>query len=173
MIHNDATPEDRGRSGDLRGARRRRAADLRAGDGAADGAALFPVLSDAMIVHHRDRRRARLQASGGAGVCRSSCARRAGCARRLRSARRRAVAGARRGAARRRLPAAPTTARVVRGARAPETRCWTCVRRPCRARARRLPSRQPARRRCRSATAGCASPMTTCCARWSRGSAPS
>jgi hypothetical protein len=33
--------EDRGRSRDLRGARRRRAADLRAGDGAADGAALL------------------------------------------------------------------------------------------------------------------------------------
>ena len=35
---------DRGRSRDLRGARRRRAADLRAGDRAADGAALLPVL---------------------------------------------------------------------------------------------------------------------------------
>ena len=34
----------RGRSGDLRGARRRRAADLRAGRGAADGAAVFSVL---------------------------------------------------------------------------------------------------------------------------------
>ena len=31
MIHNGATPDDRGRSRDLRGARRRRAADLRAG----------------------------------------------------------------------------------------------------------------------------------------------
>ena len=39
-----ATPGHRGRSRDLRGARRRRAAHLRAGDGAADGAALFPVL---------------------------------------------------------------------------------------------------------------------------------
>ena len=36
--------EHRGRSGNLRGARRRRAADLRAGRGAADGAAVFPVL---------------------------------------------------------------------------------------------------------------------------------
>ena len=45
MMHNDAHAEDRGRSRDLRGARRRRAADLRAGEGAADGAALFPVLS--------------------------------------------------------------------------------------------------------------------------------
>ena len=36
----------RGRSRDLRGARRRRAADLRAGDRAADGAALFPVLRE-------------------------------------------------------------------------------------------------------------------------------
>ena len=32
MIHNDATAEDRGRPGDLRGARRRRAADVRAGE---------------------------------------------------------------------------------------------------------------------------------------------
>ena len=44
MIHNDATPAYRGRSRDLRGARRRRAADLRAGHRPADGAALFPVL---------------------------------------------------------------------------------------------------------------------------------
>jgi hypothetical protein len=44
MIHNDATPHDRGRSRNLRGPRRRRTAHLRAGDGAADGAALFPVL---------------------------------------------------------------------------------------------------------------------------------
>ena len=36
--------EHRGRSGNLRGARRRRAAHLRAGRGAADGAAVFPVL---------------------------------------------------------------------------------------------------------------------------------
>ena len=43
MIHNGATPEDRGRSRDLRGARRRRAADLRAGRGPADGAAVFHV----------------------------------------------------------------------------------------------------------------------------------
>ena len=45
MIHNDATPRHRGRSRNLRGARRRRAADLRAGRGAADGAALFSVLA--------------------------------------------------------------------------------------------------------------------------------
>ena len=45
MIHNAATPAHRGRSGDLRGPRRRRAADLRAGDRAADGAAVFPVLN--------------------------------------------------------------------------------------------------------------------------------
>ena len=44
MIHNDATPQDRGRSRNLRGARRRRTADLRAGRGAADGAAVFSVL---------------------------------------------------------------------------------------------------------------------------------
>ena len=44
MMHNDATAGDRGRPRDLRGARRRRASDLRAGDGAADGAALLPVL---------------------------------------------------------------------------------------------------------------------------------
>ena len=37
-----------GRPGNLRGARRRRAADLRAGRGAADGAALFPVLGSTM-----------------------------------------------------------------------------------------------------------------------------
>ena len=47
MIHNDATPDDRGRSGDLRSARRRRAPDLRAGGSAADGATLLPVLSQA------------------------------------------------------------------------------------------------------------------------------
>ena len=45
MIHNGADAEDRGRSRDLRGPRRRRTADLRAGHGAADGAALFPVLT--------------------------------------------------------------------------------------------------------------------------------
>ena len=45
MMHNDATPDLSGRSGNLRGARRRRAAHLRAGRGAADGAAVFPVLS--------------------------------------------------------------------------------------------------------------------------------
>ena len=44
MIHNDATPHDRSRSRNLRGARRRRTADLRAGRGAADGAALLSVL---------------------------------------------------------------------------------------------------------------------------------
>ena len=37
--------DDRGRPRDLRGPRRRRAADLRAGRGAADGAAVFPVLA--------------------------------------------------------------------------------------------------------------------------------
>ena len=41
--------EDRGRSRNLRGARRRRAAHLRAGRGAADGAALFPVLMEASM----------------------------------------------------------------------------------------------------------------------------
>ena len=45
MIHNDATPGDRGRSRDLRGARRRRAAHLRACRGAADGAAVLFVLA--------------------------------------------------------------------------------------------------------------------------------
>ena len=45
MIHNNATPEYRGRSGNLRGARRRRAFDLCARRGAADGAAVFFVLS--------------------------------------------------------------------------------------------------------------------------------
>ena len=45
MVLNDALPRDRGRSRDLRGPRRRRASELRAGRGAADGAALFPVLS--------------------------------------------------------------------------------------------------------------------------------
>ncbi len=39
--------EDRGDPGDLRGARRRRAADLRTGARTADGAALFPVLGSA------------------------------------------------------------------------------------------------------------------------------
>ena len=39
-----ALPHDRGRSRNLRGARRRRAADLRAGHGAADGAEVFSVL---------------------------------------------------------------------------------------------------------------------------------
>ena len=45
MIHNDATPEHRSRSGNLRSPRRRRTPDLRAGRNAADGAALFSVLS--------------------------------------------------------------------------------------------------------------------------------
>ena len=48
---NDATAEDRGRSRDLRGPRRRRAADLRAGQGAADGAALLPVLRRCTMLH--------------------------------------------------------------------------------------------------------------------------
>ncbi len=46
MKLNDATPGDRGRPRDLRGPRRRRAPDLRAGRGPADGAALLPVLKD-------------------------------------------------------------------------------------------------------------------------------
>ena len=45
MILNDRDAAYRGRSRDLRGARRRRAADLRAGDGAADGAAVLSVLA--------------------------------------------------------------------------------------------------------------------------------
>ena len=73
MIHNDATPNDRGRSGDLRSARRRRAADLRAGRRAADGAALFPVLMNAGPCHHENvlpagrMGRARADASPAAG----------------------------------------------------------------------------------------------------------
>ena len=53
MVHNDATPDLVGRSGNLRGARRRRTADLRAGRRAADGAAVFPVLSAGCIVRRR------------------------------------------------------------------------------------------------------------------------
>ena len=49
MVHNNATPHGRGRSRDLRGARRRRPPHLRAGDGTADGAAVFPVL---MFIHN-------------------------------------------------------------------------------------------------------------------------
>ena len=45
MIHNDALPTIEVDPGDLRGARRRRAADLRAGDRAAAGAALLFVLN--------------------------------------------------------------------------------------------------------------------------------
>ena len=45
MVLNDALAEDRGGRRDLRGPRRRRAAGLRAGAGAADGAAVLPVLS--------------------------------------------------------------------------------------------------------------------------------
>ena len=41
MIHNDYHAQDRGRSGDLSGQGRRQAADLRAGESAADGAALL------------------------------------------------------------------------------------------------------------------------------------
>ena len=71
---------DRGRSGDLRGARRRRVADLRAGRSAADGAALFPVLtckaSDEILQSRRvgcgdariDRGRARCRSSATAAA---------------------------------------------------------------------------------------------------------
>ena len=51
MIHNARTPEDRGRSGDLRGARRRRAPHLPAGGSPADGPALLPVLEASSIEH--------------------------------------------------------------------------------------------------------------------------
>ena len=44
MMHNGATPEHQRRSGNLRGARRRRTAHLRAGRRAADGAAVLSVL---------------------------------------------------------------------------------------------------------------------------------
>jgi hypothetical protein len=44
MVHNDLQPKIEVDSGNLRSARRRRAARLRAGEGAADGAALFSVL---------------------------------------------------------------------------------------------------------------------------------
>ena len=47
MIHNGAHAADRGRPRDLRGPRRRRASHLRARHGAADGAALLPVLTHA------------------------------------------------------------------------------------------------------------------------------
>ena len=44
MIHNSATPRDRSGSGDLRGARRRGAVNLRTGRRSAAGAAVFSVL---------------------------------------------------------------------------------------------------------------------------------
>ena len=115
---------DRRRSRDLRSARRRRAADVRAGERAADGAALLPVLT--------------LDASDRLAL-RCSRARPAGAAvdgelvlpfelrqkSRLRTTARRrrgdrAVARARHGAARRRLPARRRRARRV--ACAPPTR---------------------------------------------------
>ena len=44
MMHNAGTPKIEVDPADLRGARRRRAADVRAGERVADGAPLFPVL---------------------------------------------------------------------------------------------------------------------------------
>ena len=50
MVHNSLAAEDPGGSGNLRGARRRRAAGVRAGEGAADGAALLPLLRRAPML---------------------------------------------------------------------------------------------------------------------------
>ena len=57
--------QDRGRPRDLRGPRRRRAAHLRAGDRAADGAALLPVLMRRPRLPGRSRRRRRRRGRAG------------------------------------------------------------------------------------------------------------
>ena len=61
---------DRGRSGNLRGPRGRRAADLRTRDGAADGAALLPVLRDLFQMLLRRSSDAAFCASGAHGPSR-------------------------------------------------------------------------------------------------------
>ncbi len=166
MIHNDADAADRRRSRDLRGARRRRAAHLRAGERAADGAALLPVLirvpcsssasasprnrcHDALLtLPFEQRQKSRLRATArstasevGLFLERGTVLRGGDCLRgrgRPRRTRRRRRRAADGGAQRR-----------------------------CRARSRAPPiTSATGTRRCRwASTAGCASPPTTCSAR--------
>ena len=156
---------DRGRSGDLRGARRRRAAHVRAGDGAADGAALLSLLM--IEITSRLRSLAPRPQRGGAGApasCPSSCARRAACARSSSRARRwrfrcraaRCCAAA--------TCSSPPTAAWSRWSRGPSACCtWNATRRR-RSRARPITS-ATATSRCRWVTAGCGSRPTTCSSR--------
>src|SRR5207237_9536017 len=59
--------EDERGSRDLRGARRRRAARVRAGDAAADGAALFPLLMERLELPFELRQKSRLRARLASG----------------------------------------------------------------------------------------------------------
>ena len=146
MMHNDCTAADRGRPADLRSARRRRAADLRAGDACCRWRSATSC-SDASNGTQRcsssKRSSTRRRRTTPCSCCPSSCGRRAGCARRVAAARRSAsFLAARHGAARRRMPARRRRPRRAR--RAPPTRtCSKCAARRRRARPRRLPPRQP------------------------------
>ena len=163
---------DRGRPGDLRGARRRRAADLRAGDRAAAGAALLPVLMleikrklkiRARRVQRRRRRPARAAVRAAAEEPAAHAARRA--------ARRSALMLPRGEILRGGDLLPPTTGASIEVVAQPETLLHVECDDAARARARGLSPRQPPRAGARSARAACASPPTTCSTTWCAGSA--
>ena len=77
MVHNDYLPEMSVRPGNLRGARRRRATRVRAGEGLADGTEVLPILK-LTLPFEPDRRAACARRSTTARRWRSSC-RAAGC----------------------------------------------------------------------------------------------
>ena len=180
LVHNDALPGHRGRPADLRGARRRRAADLRARDDAAARAALLPVLTGGERSHGQDaplHRGGRDRGDDAAAARRR--ARRADAAVRgsppqpdAGPARRRpgggAAAAARDGPARRRSAARSRAGRggdrarggpdAVAGARDGRRRAGP----------RRLPPGQPPRPGAGRRRAGWPTSTTTCSTTWSR-----
>ena len=172
MKHNDATAADRRRSGDLRGARRRRAADLRAGARAADGAALFPVLTTMLIdpANAVDAAR-RVPTRTLVAAVRAAAEEPAAHARS--PAARRSASFLERGTVLRGGECLRADdGRVVRVVAADEELHGGALRRRRRARPLRLPPRQPARAGAGGRAAGCASRPTTCwpacCAGWAR-----
>ena len=180
MIHNDCAAEDRGRPADLRGARRRRAADLRAGDACcrwrsaiscSESRQMQPMakmLRFTEAMHHgqaRGRRRDLLT------LAVRSSASAAGCAiARLDDGREAALHPAARDAAARRRPAAVADdGEVGRVVRAADETLSRVQRRVTPSRSRAPPTTSATGTcRCRSAPAGCATSTitcsTTCCA---------
>ncbi len=143
--------------------------DLRAGDRAADGAAVFPVLSRCSSCKPDSVRRRRTTPSS---CCRSNCGRRAGCARRLPMARRSAFFSTAERCCATAIACRADDGRVVRVVAAAEDLLEVRCADADGARPRRLPSRQSACAVAGWRQDGCASPLTTswrrCCADWVR-----